>query len=437
VSRKNKPKEYKLTIESLSNEGRGIAHYEAKTVFVRGALVGEEVLAQRVRNKAKYDEADTIEVLKASSMRIEPKCEVFGICGGCSLQYLSPENQIIEKEQWLKNHFKQHGYIEPKKWLSPITSESWNYRRKARLGVRFVEKKGEVLVGFREKKSSFITQMDKCEVLDLALNTKIKDLKICFSQLSIKKNIPQIEVAITDEQTILILRHLEELNDNDKQILKDFAKVQNITWYLQSGGLDTVKPLENEVKLSYQHKKHNIEINFLPTDFTQVNFSINEKMLNQALDLLKVEKDDNILDLFCGLGNFSLPLAKYANSITGVDFDKNLIQRARDNAIKNGLNNIDFFAFDLTKEPTQQLWYQNKTYDKIVIDPARSGALEIIEFLPQFKTKMVLYVSCNPATLARDSEVLLKQDFELKYAGVMDMFPHTAHIESMALFIKK
>jgi 23S rRNA (uracil1939-C5)-methyltransferase len=434
--RKNKPKQYQLTIESLSNEGRGIAHFEGKTIFVRGALIGEKVIAQRYLNRSKYDEADTVEVLTKASQRIEAKCEVFGICGGCSLQYLSSEDQVLEKQKWLKDHMQQQAKIAPKTWLEPILSNPWQYRRKARLGVRYVEKKGTVLVGFREKKSSFITVMDRCEVLHPAVGEKITELKECLSQLSIKQFIPQIEVAITDEITVLILRHLEPLTQEDKDILFNFGVAHNICWYLQSKGPDSVVALHDEVQLNYQIPKHNISLDFKADDFTQVNFEVNEKMIDRALELLELQPNESILDLFCGLGNFSCVLGKYAQSVVAVDFDKALIQRARDNAIANKLDNITFYTADLSKEPTGQPWFQGKTYDKILIDPARSGAAEIIEFLPKLKASTILYVSCNPATLARDTALLLDQGFKLTKAGIMDMFPHTAHVESMALFKK-
>jgi 23S rRNA (uracil1939-C5)-methyltransferase len=434
--RKPKPKTYELEIESLSHEGRGIAHLEEKVIFVSGALPGEKVIADRTFSRAKFEEADVKEVLKPADNRISPKCEVFGICGGCSFQHLSSEDQIEAKGNWLKDAFAGQAKIEPKHWLDPLQVESWGYRRKARLGVRYVAKKAKVLVGFREKKSSFITNMNRCEVLHPSLGNHLEDLAHCIEQLSVRSQVPQIEVAIAEKDTVLILRHLEPLTAKDEQILLDCARELNITWYTQSGGLDTVKPLDQPAVLTYSHPDHDIEMEFLPTDFTQVNFKLNQKMINLALDMLELNDEDEVIDLFCGLGNFTLPIAKHAKHVVGVEGDLGLIERAKYNAEKNNISNADFYKADLFQEVEGFEWFRGKTYNKALIDPARTGAIEIVELLPKLGVERLVYVSCNPATLARDTAKLIELGYKLDTAGVMDMFPQTAHVESIALFTK-
>ena len=434
--RKPKAKTYELEIESLSHEGRGIAHLEEKVIFVSGALPGETVIADRSFSRAKFEEADVKEVLKPADNRITPKCEVFGICGGCSFQHLSSEDQIEAKGKWLKDAFSGQAKVEPKHWLEPLQVESWGYRRKARLGVRYVAKKEKVLVGFREKKSGFIANMSRCEVLHPSLGDNLEVLADAIEKLSIKSQVPQLEVAVAENNTVLILRHLEPLTAKDEQILLDCANELDITFYTQSGGADTVKPLDKAVELTYTHPDHNIEMEFLPTDFTQVNFKLNQKMINLALSMLDLSDEDEVIDLFCGLGNFTLPIARYAKHVVGVEGDLGLVERAKHNANKNQITNADFYMADLFKEVEGAPWFRGKTYNKALIDPARSGAIEIVELLPKLGVERLVYVSCNPATLARDTAKLTELGYKLDTAGVMDMFPQTAHVESIALFTK-
>ena len=330
--RKLKNKVYEIEIEALSHEGRGISHIDNKVIFTRGALPGEKVVASRTLSRAKYEEADVVEVIEPSLDRIDAKCSVYGICGGCSFQHLSSLNQISAKHDWLQSAFMGQSKVQPKEWLEPIQVESWGYRRKARLGVRYVAKKEKVLVGFRERKSSFVTVMSRCEVLHPSLGDNLEILSECIEALSIKEHVPQIEVAIAEKDTILILRHLQPLNENDEKVLIDYAKKLSITWYLQSGGLDTIKPLKNPVQLTYSIPKHNIEMSFLPNDFTQVNFELNKKMIDLALGLLDLNENDDVIDLFCGLGNFTLPISRYVNKVVGIEGDQGLVERAKANA---------------------------------------------------------------------------------------------------------
>ena len=435
--RKVKAKTYELDIETLSHEGRGISHFDNKIIFTRGALPGEKVIANRSLSRAKFEEADVVEILTSSPDRIEPKCAVYGICGGCSFQHLSSENQINAKQTWLRSAFMGQAKAEPKEWLDPLQVISWGYRRKARLGVRYVHKKEKVLVGFRERKSSFITVMERCEVLHPSLGDNLTVLGECIGKLSVKSQIPQIEVAIAQHDTILILRHLEPLTTEDEAVLRDCAEQLSITWYTQSGGMNTVKPLDKVVNLSYSLPEYKIEMAFLPTDFTQVNFELNQKMLSLALSLLELCNEDKVIDLFCGLGNFTLPIARYAKSVVGVEGDSGLIERAKENAQRNGIENALFYKADLFEEVEGYEWFRGQTYNKALIDPARTGAIEIVKLLPKLGVERLVYVSCNPATLARDTAKLLELGFQLEKAGVMDMFPQTAHVESIALFVKR
>jgi 23S rRNA (uracil1939-C5)-methyltransferase len=435
--RKVKAKTYELDIETLSHEGRGISHFDNKIIFTRGALPGEKVIANRSLSRAKFEEADVVEILTSSPDRIEPKCAVYGICGGCSFQHLSSENQINAKQTWLRSAFMGQAKVEPKEWLDPLQVISWGYRRKARLGVRYVHKKDKVLVGFRERKSSFITVMERCEVLHPSLGDNLTVLGECIGKLSVKSQIPQIEVAIAQHDTILILRHLEPLTTEDEAVLRDCAEQLSITWYTQSGGMNTVKPLDKVVNLSYSLPEYKIEMAFLPTDFTQVNFELNQKMLSLALSLLELCNEDKVIDLFCGLGNFTLPIARYAKSVVGVEGDSGLIERAKENAQRNGIENALFYKADLFEEVEGYEWFRGQTYNKALIDPARTGAIEIVKLLPKLGVERLVYVSCNPATLARDTAKLLELGYQLEKAGVMDMFPQTAHVESIALFVKR
>jgi 23S rRNA (uracil1939-C5)-methyltransferase len=432
--RRVKHKEYELEIIDYSDECRGIAKLENKTIFVRGALLGEVVQAKRTRNNATFEEADVIEVLQPSPQRIVGKCEFYEMCGGCSLQHLSSEHQIQLKLSLVQQMFARAN-ITITQWLPPLTSTSWGYRRKARLGVRFVFKKEKVIVGFREKSSNFLTDMDSCEVLHPKIGKNLHLLAECVEKLSIKDNVAQFEVAISETDTVLILRNLKELALDDKNILRTYADMLDIKWQLQSGGIDTIENLDDDPCLTYSHPKHNITLHFLANDFTQVNFELNQRMVNLALELLNLQQNDVVLDLFCGLGNFTLPIARYCKSVVGIEGDKGLIERAKHNAQMNNIDNAEFFQADLFDEVKHFTWAK-KQYTKALIDPARSGALEIVKLLPILGVKKLVYVSCNPATLVRDSIKLQKMGYAIKKATVMDMFPHTSHVESIAYFEK-
>ncbi len=435
-NKKHKIERYELNIESLSHEGKGVAYLDEKVIFVNGALPSERVIANRIFSRSRSKDADVEKVLIASPKRVMPKCAVFGVCGGCSLQHLSSKEQICIKQEWLKNAFEQYAKTQPKNWLAPLQVKDWGYRHKARLGVRFVAKKGKVLVGFREKKSGWIADMGRCEILHFCIGKHLQELGDVIAKLSIKSHIPQLEVAVGENHTVLILRHLQPLSAKDEQILLNCGDNLGIVFYTQSGGKDTIKPLGRAVNLTYSHPEHNIEIMFLPNDFTQVNFQLNQKMVSLALELLELDKNDEVLDLFCGLGNFTLPIARYVKHVVGVEGDSGLIQRAKKNAQINNIKNVDFYHADLFQEVSGLECFKEKKYNKALIDPARLGAIKIVKLLSELGVERLIYVSCNPITLATDSAKLIEIGYKLDTAMVMDMFPQTVHVESMALFTR-
>ncbi len=437
--RKKLPTEaFPAKIESLSHEGRGIAHINKKTTFIHGALPNEEILFKYTGQRSKFDEGYVTEIVSASNDRVDAFCQHFDICGGCSLQHMDSTAQISHKQSVLIEQLQHIGEISAEEILSPLRSPEWGYRRKARLGVKYVEKKGRVLIGFREVNSSFIADISQCEVLHPAVGLKLTELQTLVADLSIYNKIPQIEVAIGDNNVVLILRHLSDLSEQDKQKLKQFEQQHNLEFFLQSGGPDSIVKLSTEqnIGLSYNLPNHDINIQFSASDFTQVNMDINRAMIDRVISMLELSQEDIVLDLFCGLGNFTLPIARYCKKITGVEGDHALIERAKANAMFNNIQNAEFVAMDLAQEALEAEFIQ-KPFNKLLLDPTRSGADKILQRLPLDKVDIIVYVSCNPATLARDSKILVhEKDFRLIKTGVMDMFPHTAHVESIALFKK-
>ncbi len=434
--RRSPPIEMTVSIESLTNDSRGVAHHEGKAVFVEGGLPGEVVRCQTTRRTSKYDTANVLEVLEASDDRVQPRCSAAGVCGGCSLQHMSESSQIHAKQQVLLENLQQIGKVQPESTLPPLQGPHWNYRRKARLGVKFVPKKGGVLVGFREKQSGYLAVMDSCEVLDERFSNLILPLRELVAGLSIAKRIPQIEIAAGDDSAVLVFRNLEPISGADQELLKGFAQQHQLSILLQPAGPDSIQALYpgKQELLQYRLDKWDVAIRFRPTDFTQVNASINQSMISLALKLLSAEEGDEVLDLFCGIGNFTLPLARVCKHVTGIEGDSVLVKMARDNASYNGLSNAEFITANLYDTPLDGSWLHRK-WDRILLDPPRSGAMEVIERLPELKPKRIVYVSCNPATLARDADILVnKYGYRLKAAGVMDMFPHTKHVESIAVF---
>lgn len=444
--RKRVPQEaIQCDIVGLSHEGRGIAKLAGKTQFVDAALTGESVMAQYIEQRSKFDELKTLEVLRPAEQRVEPPCAHAQLCGGCSLQHMASEAQISFKQGVLREQFEHFGQLEPEQWLAPMTGPTTGYRGKARLGVRYVTKREEVLVGFREKRNSFIADIQQCEVLDPRIGHKLMALRELVASLSVYQALPQFEVAMGDEGIALVVRHMSPLTEDDLEKLKQFAAEQQMAIYLQPGGVATVHklwPEEGPERLYYQLPVANpnnnnapVRLAFHPMDFTQVNAEINRKMVARALEWLDLDAKDRVLDLFCGLGNFTIPLATQAGEVVGVEGDDAMVQRGCENAALNQLHNVSFHAANLQADFTQAAWAQ-QGFDKILIDPPRSGALDVVNHLTNFGASRIVYVSCNPATLARDAGVIMAKGYRMLKAGVMDMFPHTTHVESMALFEK-
>ncbi|MGR9089281.1 MAG: 23S rRNA (uracil(1939)-C(5))-methyltransferase RlmD [Gammaproteobacteria bacterium] len=424
---------YTLTIDNLSHEGRGVGRHNGKTVFVRGALPGEEVVAQTLRRRGSFDEAVALEILTASPQRIEPPCPHADVCGGCSLQHLSTEDQVVHKESVLFELLRHQAGIEPVNRLPALRGPTWGYRRKARLGVKYVEKKGGALVGFREKAAPYIADIAACGVLIPAVGEHLLALRGLINGLSNPHRIPQIEVAAGDDDVALVLRHLEPLNDADLARLTDFQTDTGLGIFLQPGGEDSVHAL-NDATPALSYRIGDIGIAFAPTDFTQVNGAMNLNMIATVIDALQPGTDDRVLDLYAGLGNFSLPLARHAQHVHGIEGSDDLVARARDNAAANGITNTSFAVADLADPEAVERIDLSKT-TMMLLDPPRTGADVIVERLKLDGLKRIVYVSCNPVTLARDTKAIVERHgFTLAAAGIMDMFPHTSHVESIAIF---
>ena len=437
--RKQKPlQEHEAVVESLSHDGKGICRIEGKVIFVSGALPGEKIRFSFRPHKKNHDDGNLVEVLEASPDRIEPKCKHYGVCGGCSFMHLSSEKQIEEKQKVLIDGLKHIGKVEANEVLPPLTTNPWGYRRKARLGVKYVYKKEKVLVGFRERSAPYLAELEQCEVLHPDAGMRLTSFATLIRGLSCYEKIAQIEVAIADDVSAFVFRNLVELTDDDKEQLIAYAKKESIAIYLQPKGPDTVTPLYPEnPRLQYTLSDYNVTLDFEPTDFTQVNQDINPKMIKLALELLDLNDNDKVLELFCGLGNFTLPMARSAKQITGVEGDADLIKRANKNAENNGISNTDLHVANLMEDVSECSWLTGD-YDKLLLDPPRSGAKEMMPYLAKMNIKHIVYVSCNPSTLSRDAGTLVNEmGYTLEKTGIMDMFPHTAHVESIALFTKK
>jgi 23S rRNA (uracil1939-C5)-methyltransferase len=422
------------SVTGLSHEGRGIAHVNGETVFIDGALPGEQVSFRYLMRRRGIGEGAVVEVLEASPQRVEASCPHFGLCGGCSLQHLPPQGQLEMKQEFLRDQFERIGKVRPERWLPPLTGPIWGYRRRARLAVKHVPKKGGVLVGFRERYSPYVAALGGCEVLDPRVGRLLPELAQLIAGLSIVRQLPQIEVAIGDESAALVFRNLAPLTADDRQRLIEFGQRHGFQVYQQPGNESTIDLLwPSAAELTYRLPDFDVELAFLPVDFTQVNAEINRQMANRAIELLALEPEHRVLDLFCGLGNFTLPLARCAGYVVGVEGEAGLVERARGNARRNGLENCEFHVADLAGDVRDLPWMRQR-YQRILLDPPRSGAGALIPQIGALGAERIVYVSCGPATLARDAGLLAEQGYKLRAAGVMDMFPHTAHVESIALF---
>ncbi|WP_234446489.1 MULTISPECIES: 23S rRNA (uracil(1939)-C(5))-methyltransferase RlmD [unclassified Luteimonas] len=431
---------FEAVILGLGPDGRGITRrpeghpHAEKTVFIAGALPGERVLARQTRRCRRFDEAEVLEVIDASPDRVQPRCPHFGVCGACSLQHLAPARQVAGKARMLADCFAQAG-VRAETELPPLAGALFGYRRKGRLSVRRVEKKGRTLVGFRERDARFVAELVECHSVVPQVGMQLGALSALVDGLDARSAIPQIEFSAGDDATALVFRHLEPLGEGDRAALTAFAQHHGFAIYLQPGGLETIAPLWPAApRLSFRLAPWDVELAFEPLDFIQVNGDLNGKMIAHALELLDVQPGDRVLDLFCGLGNFSLPLGRQASEVVGVEGDAGLVERARANAARNDMDHVQFHVADLATDLSAQPW-MGAGFDLLLLDPARAGALEVLQQLPLQGLRRIVYVSCNPETLARDAAYLVgERGWRMPAAGVMDMFPHTAHVESIAVF---
>ena len=432
-----------VTIESIDIDGNGIARIDGKTVFINDVLPGEVVTIEIYKRKPTFDKAHLIEILQPSSDRVKPKCPNFGICGGCSLQHIKFEAQVSNKQKVLIDNLKHIGKVTPKNILPSLLGIPFAYRHKARLSVRHVAKKDSVLVGFHEKGSSFVADIKECLILPKQISDLIPQLRAMIAKLSIYNKIPQIEVAVGDLTYVLLFRIMEPLTSEDELILREFIdtntfKESQPQIWLQPKGLDSCYPFYplKCLQLSYSLPKFNIEMPYLPTEFTQINPIINAHMVDLAMNLLNPVITDAIADFFCGIGNFTLPIATLAKTVTGIEGSKQLVTRALENAVSNQLSHkVNYLVANLFKVDAKWLIQLGK-FDKWLIDPPRDGAMELVKAItPEIAPSRIVYVSCNPATLSRDADILVNSlDYTLVNTGVMNMFPQTSHIESIAVF---
>ncbi|AAZ96923.1 23S rRNA methyltransferase/RumA [Thiobacillus denitrificans ATCC 25259] len=426
-----------VDILSLDHEGHGVARLDGKVTFVDGALAGERAEIAIFRKHAKYNSANAVAILAPSAQRAEPRCRYFGRCGGCSMQHLEPSAQVAAKQRVLEENLARIGKVRPSVLLPALHGPSWGYRGRARLSVRRVEKKGGVLVGFHEKRSSFIADMASCEVLAPGVSALIQPLRELIGRLSNADRIPQIEVAAGEHVIVLVFRLLEPWNDDDAAHVRAFADAHHVQVWEQRKGPETARPFWPDIapELSYGLPEFGLVMPFRPTEFTQVNSAINRALVSRALRLLDPRPGERIADLFCGLGNFTLPIAHRGADVLGIEGSTELVARARENALRNALPHARFEVDNLF-EMTPEKFAALGPFDKLLIDPPRSGAIEVVKSLPEAGApRRIVYVSCDPATLARDAEVLVHvKGYRLEAAGVANMFPHTAHVESIALF---
>lgn len=438
---------FEVAITDFTHDGRGVGRRpDGKAIFVAGALPGERVMAKQTARSRSFDEAVTLEVLEASADRVAPRCQHFGTCGGCALQHLAEDRQIVAKQRVLLDNLERIGHVAPERVLPALTDSAWGYRRKGRFSVRRVEKKDKTLVGFRETDPRFVADIARCETVIPQIGDQITALAALVDGLQARREIPQIEFIAGDAMpddghgnahsgVALTFRHLAPLSESDRAAIVAFAQQHRFAVFLQPGGVDSVHPLwPADPRLAFTLPQWNLELTFRPLDFIQVNAGLNGRMIQHALDLLAPQPEDRVLDLFAGLGNFTLPLARSVREVVGVEGEAGLVRRARENAERNGLGNAKFYAADLGKDLSSEAWMR-EGFDRLLLDPPRSGADFVLTQLPLKQFKRIVYVSCHPASLARDAGYLVREKgWKLRAAGVMDMFPHTAHVESIALF---
>ncbi|MGC3980775.1 MAG: 23S rRNA (uracil(1939)-C(5))-methyltransferase RlmD [Steroidobacteraceae bacterium] len=425
-----------LEVVDLSHEAQGIAKLDGRAVFIDGALPGETVEVQLLQKRKGVQEAKLLQVIKPSADRVDPKCQHYAMCGGCAEQHLSSERQLALKQGQLLDNMARIAKVDVPVILPPLQADVWNYRRRARLGARWVPQKGRTLVGFRERNSNKLANINRCEILREPLSSLIEPLSLLIGGMSVRDKVPQVEAAVADNITALVIRILQDLTEADLQALHTFRQQHGVQIYLQREGYDSITPLhpESVQALSYGLPQFKLEFEFLPNDFIQVNGALNQQMVTLALQLLEVNDQDEVLDLFCGLGNFSLPLARHAKQVLGIEGEASLVERARQNARRNGLTNVEFMTANLFEEHKDSPFAKRK-FNKVLLDPPRAGAREILPVIAKCGAQRIVYISCHPGSLARDTGILVHElGYTLKSAGVLDMFPHTAHVESVAVF---
>jgi 23S rRNA (uracil1939-C5)-methyltransferase len=429
------------TVAGLTHEGEGVVR-GGKTVFVAGALPGERIRFRRSRRHRQHDDGELLEVLESSPQRVAPECPHFGVCGGCALQHLEPSAQLLAKEQELKDTLARLARAVPARWLPPLAGPAWGYRRRARLGAKYVRRKARVVVGFRERAAPYVADLRACPVLAAPAGTLLEPLAELLTGLTIRERVPQIELAVGDDATALVLRVLEAPAEEDLTRLRAFGARHGLRLFLQPAGLGSVTELTagaagggaGVAPLHYALGRFGLTLEFAPTDFIQVNGPVNDTLVARAVELLAPGPDSRVLDLYCGIGNFTLALAKSAGSAVGVEGESVLIARARANAARNGVGNVEFHVADLAAAPDPAAAWRLLPCTHVLLDPPRTGAHAVLAALAQLAPERILYVACHPGSLARDLEVLVHElRFRLVAAGVVDMFPHTAHVESMAL----
>jgi 23S rRNA (uracil1939-C5)-methyltransferase len=426
-----------VVVSALDQDGRGIARIDGKVIFIEGALPGELVEYQRWRRKPTFDLANLTHVLSESSSRVVPRCPHYARCGGCSLQHLHPRAQVAIKQRVLEDNLARIGKVVPDALLAPIHGPAWGYRHRARLSVRQVPSKGGALVGFRERRAPLVVDMDSCDVLPPRMSALISPLRELISSLTLDNRIPQIEVAIGEEGEVLTVRVLDQPAESDLVTLREFSARHEVDIRLQPGGPETTYPLDHAVRrqLVYRLPEFDLKFRFEPTDFTQVNFAVNRVLVRRALALLEPKPGERIADMFCGLGNFSLAIARSGAHVIGVEGSAELVERAAENAGANGLlERTQFIAGDLFHDAAKLL-AQIGALDRMLIDPPRDGAQTLVHALGDVAPERIVYVSCHAATLARDAGILVHdKGYRLLAAGVANMFPHTSHVESVAVF---
>ena len=430
-------KEGVALVESIDHEGIGVAHVDGKVVFIEGAVTGERVAFTRRRSRGHFDLGTMTQVLRPSAQRAVPRCRYFGICGGCAMQHVEAASQVAAKQRVLEDNLARLGKVVPEQVLPPIAGQSWGYRNRARLSIHYVAKKGGVLVGFHERRSSFVADTWSCEVLPPHVSALIPALREMFTAMKIRDRVPQLEVAAGEDVTVFVLRHLEPIPDEDAERLRAFADAHGIQWWLQPKGPETAHPWHpvEAPALDYALPEFGVRLRYRPTEFTQVNAGVNRVLVKRAVDMLDPQPGERVGDLFCGLGNFTLPLATRGAFVVGMEGSNSLVERARENARLNGLEpSTEFIAYDLYADAEGALKRLGPV-EKLLIDPPRDGAVDICKAIGEDGPSRIVYVSCSPGTLARDAGVLVNvKGYRLLQAGVVNMFPHTGHVESIALF---